>query len=610
MVALPRDTQWHLRHSLWILAALTLGILNWAAFLYIGLRARQSKWIGWSMVYSIPLFIVFVAQNRVRGGLESLAIATFFLMGIGSMIHAFVVRGEYLRYLVALEGNEASITGKGRAWEVMHSLWLSLTFTLGLLNWAAFLYIGLRTRHIKWLLWSVFYAFGIISIISIQNNGIRGWLYSFAQVFYILITAGSVSHAFVARREYLLRLAASEKAIGIQELEPQSKLSSVSLDLTHEHHDESLPLSAVSDAPHPPVHTESQPIPLSSRALHVDQERAISASNIDGPPLNSASRIAHQTPSTPPIKDAQPARKVEQVPTQAVAPAVPMNRATNDIEIAKSFPFPIAFGYRLLEGIVNPTDLYREQLRVAENLLAFLASVSLALVPEQDRVTTGINPHDYWRAGASPGDWKDIVARCSKVFGRYRDQPLTTAIHRLNIGSDQKGFGADVAMLIRAKNDFKHDRGPFTEEDIIRATVETQGALQRCVRALLFFTEYPIRQVFEINVNRRGDSFYVKCLRYTGDHPGLPQEEIVLPNPVHKGDLYIDIGDQHWVSLFPFITARNCPRCKQRETYFIDKWDTRRNIVYVKSFERGHSEETTELGTALEEWNPAKSEPA
>ncbi len=123
--------------------------------------------------------------------------------------------------------------------------------------------------------------------------------------------------------------------------------------------------------------------------------------------------------------------------------------------ISGSCPAPLASGFRTLARISDPRDLYREQLRFAENVLAFLGSVSLALLREEDRERSGIDPRSYWRGGISPGDWKEIVQKCSKVFAGYREVPLARAIRGLKIGTEQKGFGRDVIELIRAKNDFK-----------------------------------------------------------------------------------------------------------------------------------------------------------
>ena len=139
-----------------------------------------------------------------------------------------------------------------------------------------------------------------------------------------------------------------------------------------------------------------------------------------------------------------------------------------EYQISSSYPFPVAFGLRTLKSIVDPRDLYREQLRVSENLLAFLGSVSLAILREQDREESEIDPRDYWLTGISPGDWKEIVARCSKVFARYEQDTLALEIKELKVRSEKKNsFGANVMALIRAKNDYKHDRGPTVLARII-----------------------------------------------------------------------------------------------------------------------------------------------
>src|SRR5579859_3721168 len=48
-------------------------------------------------------------------------------------------------------------------------------------------------------------------------------------------------------------------------------------------------------------------------------------------------------------------------------------------QIRNFYLFLLAFGYRQLSSLTTPQDHYRELLRVAENILAFLGSVSLAL---------------------------------------------------------------------------------------------------------------------------------------------------------------------------------------------------------------------------------------
>lgn len=236
--------------------------------------------------------------------------------------------------------------------------------------------------------------------------------------------------------------------------------------------------------------------------------------------------------------------------------------------ISTSYPSPLAHGYRALMAAGDPGDLYREQLRFAENTLAFLASVSLALLREEDREKAGLDLKKKWSGGISPGDWKEIVQKCSKVFASYQAVSLATAIHGLKIGSEQKGFGWDVISLIQAKNDFKHDRGPISSEELAKATSEAQERLRRCMEALDFLADYSLREA------------------------------------EGTGDPFLQVGEDR-LSLQPFITFATCLRCRSPESYFVDAWDTKKGTARLKSFERGHTISSDGISDALEGWTNA-----
>jgi hypothetical protein len=270
-------------------------------------------------------------------------------------------------------------------------------------------------------------------------------------------------------------------------------------------------------------------------------------------------------------------------------------------QVANFYPFPIAYGYRLLASISNVTELYKEQLCIGENILAFLASVAMSLIQAADCSSVGLDVRDIWDGGASPGHWRDITGKCCKVLSTYKDHPLASSIVGLHITAEKRGFGAAVQKLITAKNNFKHDRGPRTEEELESATKDMQQTLDACIKALAFFTEHPIRQVVDHDVTRTGE-FKLRCLAFVGDHPGLPQEELTYRTPLPKRDLYIAAAGVGWVPLFPLLVARNCPTCKARETFFLDKWNCTKGTAVRKSFERGHEEETNEVVQNMGAW--------
>ncbi|CAN5661482.1 hypothetical protein BH20ACT11_BH20ACT11_10280 [soil metagenome] len=472
-----------------------------------------------------------------------------------------------------------SVTKKGRRWELLHSLWVGWTFTLGFFNWIAFLYIGVRSNNRRWLYWGGFYS--IPFILALLHPDLEGWSGNMIMTLLLGLGVVSIVHAFLIRKDYLSRLAMLQR-------DPSSSFG------THETSDHQRVAP-----PEAPIQTKevAQPPEIGevSTALPNNGADAQDVRTISEPVRQGRSQSVRQRTESDNSSE-----------TREVAPSSKQDtgqtRDRDELEnlISTSYPFPLAFGFRSLASIVDARDLYREQLRIAENMLSFLASVSLSLLREHESESEIVDLEQFWRSGISPGDWKDIIGRCSKNFVGYEEH-LAQSINKLNIRAEKKKFGADVSYLIRAKNDYKHDRGPKILEDFKKATSEAQESLLRCMQALEFFTKYPIRQVEDFDVSRNGDKFFLKCLRYMGDHPSFHQEEVEFHKGVPRGDLLMDLGNGRWMSLYPFIATMNCPHCKVRETYFVDMWDTRRSVAKMKSFERGHTEDSAEVSETLAE---------
>jgi hypothetical protein len=93
---IPKVTPYHVRfwwrHSAWILLTLTLGFLNWLAFVYIGLRARQPHWLIWGFVYLLPLAATVAA---IGSPYFWFALAVQIVFAVVSLIHAVAVRPRY-----------------------------------------------------------------------------------------------------------------------------------------------------------------------------------------------------------------------------------------------------------------------------------------------------------------------------------------------------------------------------------------------------------------------------------------------------------------------------------------------------------------------------------
>ncbi len=148
MSVTAKGKRWEILHSLWIGWTFTLGIFNWVAFFYIGIRARQRKWILWGVLYVGPIAVVILLLNAdSSAALGVPAVLLTFGVGVASIFHAFRVWEGYLRRLEGLQIGGAttdpalrsspSVLSRERSPKPHRSLWVGWTF-VPLLNWVAF----------------------------------------------------------------------------------------------------------------------------------------------------------------------------------------------------------------------------------------------------------------------------------------------------------------------------------------------------------------------------------------------------------------------------------------------------------------------------------------
>jgi hypothetical protein len=106
------------------------------------------------------------------------------------------------------EGINMSLTKKGSAWELAQSWYILLAFT-GFFSWASFLYIGIRTKQRKW--WGMgivyFLPFAAFFFYAVEYETNSWQVNTFLPIWLVSIVV-TIIHAFLVRKEYLLRLAA------------------------------------------------------------------------------------------------------------------------------------------------------------------------------------------------------------------------------------------------------------------------------------------------------------------------------------------------------------------------------------------------------------------
>lgn len=282
-----------------------------------------------------------------------------------------------------------------------------------------------------------------------------------------------------------------------------------------------------------------------------------------------------------------------------------------NFQIRNYYPYVIAYGYRWLDSIPEETKLYKEQLRVAENLMAFLGSLGLMLASWAGALTNsdlnGISAgllRNYWQGGISPGDWIDIAIRTGKLLRENQQHAAIVSFADLwfkGRGTKQSQFRETLQKLATRKNDFKHDRWPQSDDQYTAAVKEMGEDLQQCLSKIAFLVQYPMRLVQDSDVDWRTKKVRAKTLLYVGDHPSLSQEQIDLSGPVSKGKLYLELKSDTLIPLYPLFTVQNCSVCTMREVFMIDRFDGSHNRVVLKSFERGHAHDNDEVAKAVGE---------
>jgi DNA uptake protein ComE-like DNA-binding protein len=97
--AAARRPSSRLRGRAWLLLAIPLGFTTWAAFLYIGIRARRLQWLAWTVVYAALLGAYAALDTPANPGstAQGVAAGLALLTWIGGGIHAVAVSGDAVR---------------------------------------------------------------------------------------------------------------------------------------------------------------------------------------------------------------------------------------------------------------------------------------------------------------------------------------------------------------------------------------------------------------------------------------------------------------------------------------------------------------------------------
>jgi|SRR5690348_4026943 len=87
------------REKAWLVLCLPVGLTTWAAFLYIGIRARRRQWLAWAAVYlaAVVAWLVLDAPDNPGSDAQGIAAALALAAWIGGGVHALVISNDAVR---------------------------------------------------------------------------------------------------------------------------------------------------------------------------------------------------------------------------------------------------------------------------------------------------------------------------------------------------------------------------------------------------------------------------------------------------------------------------------------------------------------------------------
>lgn len=474
----------------------------------------------------------------------------------------------------------------------------------------AFLYIGLRAKQRKWLIWGAIYAVPFVLAVGFgygtEAPGEATLLGDLNIALTFVMGAISVFHAFRIRKEYLVRLSSLQELKGkndellrrrlADEYGAETRQEKPAPDpMKREQSSVPAPVTEKSTSPAQTVSvTEGSPLTEQTRAtVEPGDGPSETEPNVGRRDSGRSNRSPQQqTPPSPTIP----------TPVFVAADELPgreLNRRLDTGPVPAKCPIPLAYSYQLIEAEFESLRVLKETYRNAEGLTALLGSLTLALVHDP---SSSIKKHlrNTWGGrGATFGGWFSILTKASRAVDEERG-PLFGSTKRL-LGTDKEPstFSEDICWLMERRNELHHSDLPVGSktENLIQ---EARSRLDRCISETASIWQHPLRLVLDYDALRDSDEHVLAtCLDYSGDHPvGRKVQEKYRGIP-KKQDLYVLQDGKEWIPLYPFISIHYCGHCHARETYFVDSWAGPGGEAGLRSLERAHEETTQEIGQAL-----------
>ena len=268
--------------------------------------------------------------------------------------------------------------------------------------------------------------------------------------------------------------------------------------------------------------------------------------------------------------------------------------------VSTLFPFPISFRWRTVLSSNPNLEGYRTILSCSEVLACYLAMLVLAVTRKHgktikymetiaDRITTAGRGTNY-------GDWLAILREARDATEMKKLSKEVQFVELFSFLDDPEVDQAFQALK-SARDDEAHDRGPKSGPDIERAFSNLLEKLKVALEGTEFLSDYRLRWIEDLHFDSLSGMTNYNYRDLQGDHPLVSPHTDGLNQgaELEKGSLYAVDSQGELYLLRPFMNRLYCQQCGNYSTFYLDRYDSRKNVIQLKSMEHGHPLKSDEM---------------
>ncbi|MGV9671698.1 hypothetical protein ACWDPV_14065 [Gordonia sp. NPDC003504] len=270
-------------------------------------------------------------------------------------------------------------------------------------------------------------------------------------------------------------------------------------------------------------------------------------------------------------------------------------------QVRSQFPYPVSLRWRVAESQLSAgvdRDAYMSLLDAAEQLLAYVASIGLAVAHDAGlRLSAADAIKKKFESGQGPalGDWVAVVDELGgKKFTSLGGHLGTSDFQDF---CRDKSVRASVRWLPARRNDESHNRRADSV-DLPARCEDARSHLLVLLSGAGFLIDLPLLLVTATQWDSLEGRGTISFRRLAGDHSVVGVEQMTVTDPtIEAGSLYVRDSRQGLHLLRPFLVAQECPICRNLSIFHIDKASG--GEVTLKSLENGHTLHKRDFASAL-----------